>query len=85
MAVHGHYPPPLSTHACMRLPTRSPSSVSNLIIQCGPRLSHHAHKQQPKQITGKQHYLWAHPSRGARQLQTLHVTTPCHTHMSKHT
>lgn len=50
------------------------------------RLSHSVqspppnHKQQSSQATGKQHYLRANPSHGARQLQTLHVIPPCHLH-----
>lgn len=52
-------------------------------------LSHrHTHKQQTSQATGKQHYLQANPSYGVRQLQTLHVTPPCHlhhTHVYAHT
>lgn len=73
-----------SMYVCLRLThisLRHNHSVQSL---------HHTHKQQTQQATGKQHYLEANPSHGVRQLQTLHVTPPCHlyythTHIYAHT
>lgn len=55
------------------------TSTANIIIQCSPSpsitLTNSKHSRP-----GKQHYLSANHSHGVRQLQTLHVTPPCHLH-----
>lgn len=72
-------------NACMWLHTCCTPMSSNLNIRLLSPSLHHAHKLQPKQSTGKHRYLWANPSYGVRQLQTLHVTSPCHLHTHLHT
>lgn len=65
----------------MSLPCNFHTKPYDLAIQCSPSPHPlHNHKQQTSQTTGKQHYLKANPSHGARQLQTLHVIPPCHLH-----
>lgn len=83
--------PPFNLFVLVSIPVCAFLRVSHWCHQLNhPLLSlslHHSHKQQLKQSTGKHHYLWANPSHGVRQLQTLHVTTPCHLHIyiSTHT
>lgn len=85
----GHCFAPLSVclYTCACLPNLH-TSAYNLIIRCSPSPSITPTNSKHSRATGKQHYLGANPSHGVRQLQTLHVTPPCHlhyTHTSMHT
>lgn len=82
-SMRGHYSAPSVVRLSIHLSVFAydlHTSAYNLIIQRSPSPAITPANSKHSGATGKQHYLRPYPSHGVRQLQTLHVTPPCHPH-----
>lgn len=83
VSMRGQYSAPSSVRLSIHLSVFAydlHTSAYNLIIQRSPSPAITPANSKHSGATGKQHYLRPYPSHGVRQLQTLHVTPPCHPH-----